>query len=647
MQLATYFGATIIYSAFSIIAVGLSAAVLMSRLAGARFAVGGAFVLTVCAIGIYWNAVVFIGLFLIGKKVTWYVLLAKLTLEAILMVLAILLTRREIPEVVRRSFEDPVVLAFFAIGSLGGCWAMLQFPHVLDSSQIQWTQLALSQTMSLSLPAMLGYSGLVPYPAVLFPDAPVVTTAAAFKPLLVALFACLALMLADVLAPRHRVFYALGFALLSIVTTFGLYGLLNLGKDSIWGLIFGMAFLATLCRERPSEHSVEMGIYFAVATTTGIIALPYMLTAYLLWLCFSAPEDKAADTIPMMLLINAPVFPPALAGFLKGGLVSCFIGYAAASLVIIGLMRIGSVRQVAATVVAPLRLIRAWLPMLLLVPCWALFPVALHFPVWFNADGSVVKETRHPLDGVTTFFGYLSSNPLQDRTFWLGLAGAAVVGFTRFGRERAGLSALAAMPLAVLLLALVRAHSGIPIVSDFNVWDLVKDIPQWLGGTLYVFLLFAALRSVFEGLRPVAFLAPVIATSTCFAWAWPKVPGGMFTARVTYNTYSGSVNASMAVAASLVWEHLRWKIIYMDPELDISRRYFYSFQMYGGRPSRFELEKLATQIVSGGGVNGFIVKNGDIAVLEKAAIDRGGQMTHLASLDDGKASLVKVVIDRK
>ena len=45
-----------------------------------------------------------------------------------------------------------------------------------------------------------------------------------------------------------------------------------------------------------------------------------MAVAYGLWLLFSAQEDRAADTVPALVLFNLPVLPTVLAGFLNAGL---------------------------------------------------------------------------------------------------------------------------------------------------------------------------------------------------------------------------------------------------------------------------------------------------------------------------------------
>ncbi|WP_137128648.1 hypothetical protein [Rhizobium sp. FY34] len=53
--------------------------------------------------------------------------------------------------------------------------------------------------------------------------------------------------------------------------------------------------------------------------------------------------------------------------------------------------------------------------------------------------------------------------------------------------------AVAAMPFAATALALIHHDLGLHVISDFNTWDLVKDVPMWLGGTYFQFVVVSAI----------------------------------------------------------------------------------------------------------------------------------------------------------
>ena len=205
-----------------------------------------------------------------------------------------------------------------------------------------------------------------------------------------------------------------------------------------------------------------------------------------------------------------------------------------------------------------------------------------------------MTETRAPLDGVTYFFGYMLAAPVQNATVALGLLASLVVGFTPLGRRRPGLVAVAAMPALVLVLALTRAHLHLPDISDFNVWDVVKNIPQWFGGALLVLVLLGTLLGLSQFVT-WAWLYPVslvVVTGFCAVAAVRSLSVEYYERPITFDRYAAYSDADMPKASSLAWQYLRGHPIWMDPNTALSKAAFYASQMYGARPSVYNSDKI-------------------------------------------------------
>ncbi len=647
MMLADYYLVGLAYTAISIMGVGLAITTWLRRAGLVRSDSASSLLLTIAAAGIYWNTIVFLLFFAAHARISGSIVIIKCAVEAAGLVVTALITREQIHSVIKSISRDGFTLLLTVASVLLGTWAMLQFPHVLDSSQLAWTQQVLDGDSGPPVSAMMGYSGLIVFLGALFSDSPLVTTAAALKPLLLGIHGCLSVYVGECIDARHRRFYVLSFFALSLLSFFGSYGLVQLGKDSVWGIIFAVAFMATLCGQQGATRAVEAALYFAVAATTGVIAVPYMVMFYALWLVLACPPESVGRNLTAMAAVNLPIFPTVLAGFLNAGLLPFYAIYVAAAFLILAAQRLIWSRVAHMISHRSFRLIPPVLPLLFLAPCLALLPVALRFPVWINPDGSPIIEVRPPLDGHTNFIEYFLSPSFQKPTVALGLAAALLIGFTPLAKRQPGLIALAAAPFAVLLLALLRAHSTIHVISDFNVWDMVRDIPLWLGGTVFVLLLLAGCAVLTELLplpvraRPIV---PVLIVIACLFADQPAVIVSTFASPVYYSRYAGFSERDMAAVSSLIWQKFRGYTLWLDPELNISKHYFYSFQMFGARAAVFDALHM-NDILMGNAAKIVIVSNKALAGLGDAAAKRGGKLEYLDVLQEEPASFVQIIFN--
>lgn len=644
MTLGGYYLAGLVFTAISILGVGASITAWLRRFKLVEVNSASGLLLMATAAGIYWNMIVFLLVFFGHLQISYSVTLAKFAVELAIVAITVLFSWPQARDLVHTVSADGLTLLLGLSGALLGSWAMMQFPQVLDSGQLIWTQLQIANPGNLPVSAMMGYTGLVIFVAAIFPGTPVVVMAASLKPLLFGIFGCVAVYAADCINPKRRKFYAAAFFALALLSFFGSYGLVQLGKDSVWGILFALAFMTTLCREDADRHNVEAALYFAVASTTGVIAVPYIVMFYALWLALACPPKNLGRSLAAMALINLPSFPTVLAGFGAVRPLFVFALYVPAALLVVMAHRRNLFRWIDSIDQRPFRMIAAFLPLLLLVVCAALFPIRLKLAAWSNPDGTTIFDVRPPLDGKTNFYEYFIDVPLQQFTVICGLAAALFIGWTPLGKRQSGFIALAVFPLAVLSLALIRVHTGIPIINDFNMWDMIRDIPNWLGGTVFVFLALAGAEAIAElSIIPAAvgFGGPVLMAVICAYAGQREISTSTFFSPVHYSRYAGYVDADMADTSSLVWEKFRGFTLWMDPALNISKSYFYSFQMYGAAPAEFSIAKIG-YILRGTGPKLLIVQNKDLNALIQQANEHGKALHYLDILKNDAASMILI-----
>lgn len=635
--------AGILYSAVVIMLVGLCLLALCKRIGLSASSGATGHVLCSFALGVYSSTVFALIWISLGLQWSNIVVVVKLAVDAVVVASAFLVARRELVTLSREILADRVLVATAALGLCIGMWAFWRYPHVLDSGQLIWTQSLLTVGRPEMSSSMVGFSALVLFLGRVFGELPVVTVAAAFKPLLGLVAGVTVCHAVTCLKLRWRLPSTLVAFALMLLSGFGLYGLTNLGKDSIYGVLLSIAFMASLCRPAAERRSVELGILFATAATLGVIAVPYALAAYLIWLVLAPQDARAWSTLPAMWLVGLPVLPSVLSGFLGRSFVVVMATYLLLGLAIAILRRAAAAFSFAR--IAPLvEYARPWIPALFALPCLVMLPFELAFPVWRNVDGSLVTEVRAPLDGKTTLVGLLTNDPQQATTVIAGSAAAMLLGFTSLGRGTPGLIAMAAMPFAVLFAALVRLWLRLPVISDFNVWDIIKDVPLWYGGPLFGLLALAGVQAGAETVLRARFrVAGAIALGAWLIYSGiHRLDYRYFIQPVTFTSIGGYSDADMARTSELAWQRFRERIMYFDNRLSLTQSHFYSFQMYEVRPSFLapaDIERVVAQVT---GPTGFVIRRDllDRLVAVSSSTDRS--VRQLATVQNGEGVVIEV-----
>ena len=428
----------------------------------------------------------------------WHIPRFEMVIAKYAMDLAILLGmmvrfRAESWAIVVRIFSglrSPSILSL-VVGSITlGCFAMVICPYSLDSSPIAWT----SKYLDIPGLSVLVSKGSPTYIAMLyFPSQllaswyPVPTIAASLKPALCLLTVLAIVRVVNRLPLKNREWLYGIFFLTLAASFFGIYGLQQTGKHSVFGATFLIIFLADLLLPPESESEsfcvTQAGLSLSATMGLGVIAVPYALVISTLFLLLSANRIKCFRvalslvlwaSVPFVLNLSPMVHIPLWQSVSLTVVVACFCWCLSKTQ---GLKWFATMSS------------RPWfqfIPVFIILISWVGLSFAL--PVKF-ADG------RPPLDGETSFFELLFKydRVIPEHVVLSGLIGVLICCTTpRFSRIP-GLMAYAIFPFVTLLAAMIVAHfppSSIPLHPQ-HFWDLVKDVPNWCYG--FYFGLFSVI----------------------------------------------------------------------------------------------------------------------------------------------------------
>lgn len=588
------------------------------------------------AIGFYVLALVFVGTYLVRLDLT---LLPSLGIVVVVFIalaavpLSFRIVRRVSAKAWRELVHLPVVVAAVVLFA-AGAWAFWQYPHVYDSGQLLWTQFIVDGSrISSQIAPMFGFSGLIALPAALAPDLPIATLASGYKPFLLMLSGLTCWHAAESLDLRPRGLATIVAILLMVLTVFGFGGLFVTGKDSIFGLLFATAFLMTIARSDSTERGIELGLYLTAAATLGIIAIPFLMVAYGLWLLLAGRE--AWRTVTPVYLVGLPLLPLVLAGFSGKPALVMFGAYLVAGLAVLA-VRWALHREILPPRLNPL--LAAGIPVLCFAAAALLMPVNVLAPVYLNPDGTMFMRSTFPTDGKTTLIDMMLGYGHQALTVGLGTVVMLTVGASGFGRERPGIVAVAAAPFIVICFVILQYRAGLGLLNPTFVWDLVKDVPQWLGGSLIA--IFAVLGGVLlGGWVPNRFAKTATLCSLALMVTAYAVPQANLDLRPnTFSAVTGSTTPDVAVVAEHAWRELKGHKLYLDPNTLVSQEpHFYDLQMYMVTPRKFGFPILDQPLPA---KSGFVVRDDVLPVLVWAAKANKASLRRLAQLSDSSLYLV-------
>ncbi len=354
-----------------------------------------------------------------------------------------------------------------------GLIAILNYPHVFDSGQLMQTNLMVTEGWDFLKTNRfgIGFSALGYFPTVLFNDLPLCSIFPGFKLFLLGLTGLMVIYGIDRLDVTYRGSSKVLYFFIVMGSIFGLYGAVELGKDSIWALLFGFIYIFSLswAGKKGSISIPASVLFFICSISLGMIAIPYILFFTGIFLMVKYLPRRLTGSKVLYMTVIAVLF---------------FIG----------------------TRLMPVKLpIGSTLPMV--------------------KAGRSIYSFRAPTDGRISFYSYIaqyerhSTSNKESRVIYKNVGFTIVIGllgvillpffkdrffkdrFSNVGVKSTGLFLLAA-PAAFLSLTLPAKNwlpagheDKIPFTpfSSFNAWNLIKDLPQWciqvIAGIFFILLL--------------------------------------------------------------------------------------------------------------------------------------------------------------
>jgi hypothetical protein len=145
------------------------------------------------------------------------------------------------------------------------------------------------------------------------------------------------------------------------------------------------------------------------------------------------------------------------------------------------------------------------------------------------------------------------------------------------------------------VLALFRIKLELGILTDFNIWDLIKDIPNWYGGALYALFAVAALALGLERVRVSVLRVAFAIGAAALLSFWPVLRYDLkeFAAPVQYTSTGGYSDSDMARISETIWKLMHHSHVLIDLDTKFGKYGFYTLQMYGALASVLTDETLA------------------------------------------------------
>ena len=494
--------AALLHAAYFLLGVLLTGAAVLALLPPAEDDDDGPrAILRLAAAGVLWNGAELAAVLALtppGPLPRGPVLVAKLAADAALVLAAALFRRARLRRLARAGLGSvPPVLAALAI--VCAVAALRAFPYVADCHQLRWAQGVVAGVHAAGDSGATGFSAWILFPGLVAGDLPLFSSGAGARlPLfLLAFLAARALVTAS--GARRAAFSTGLFLLFLLASYFGRFGLFELGKDSLFGLVFAMAYAAALPRTRPAEGRRDRALFFGAAVLLGVITLPFLAVLTALDVARRLPAGGLRGEGRALAAVGIPATLPALFAMSRiprGVLLGLVV--AAGSLLLALPDRPFAIRAGRSA-----RLFR-FVPLLLFAALGLagvlLMPVRLEIPFSLDAAALPVLEARFPLNGRASFPVYLlaGGGPRHVPVAVAGLAGVLLYLLRPPERREPCFVAVALAPLVVSLTGLVLARLPAPPLAPFHIWDLVKDVPQWLTAPFWGLFAVLAVDEVFD-----------------------------------------------------------------------------------------------------------------------------------------------------
>lgn len=368
--------------------------------------------------------------------------------------------------------------ALFAVALVYGICGTVFFPYGHDNSAIKWTaQFLLDPQCSIaSSEGAPAYIGILVFPSLILQGTvPVPTLAAGLKIPLAFLVAFVFRRFMNQLPLGiHRSTAAFISMLFLFCVFFSHYGLLATGKETVFSITLFFLFIAELIHRGAKDstaNNVQASLALAASVGFGAVSIPYALLLFFTLICMQWAGGHGKPfkpfrftstlifitAIPIIVSVHAMLNKP---WWLVVTLVSVpfLVSYSLKN-VAIPLLPISSKIK---------KLVPAFSLLVILGFLFCLMPVN-YFLGYF------------PMDGESTIIQVIDFNGTIG---WLGIIGLVIFFFAQYSRTNLASSAFAMFPFVGLLLPLILARfpDAEIGVAKLKIWDLAKDIANWILG---------------------------------------------------------------------------------------------------------------------------------------------------------------------
>lgn len=386
--------------------------------------------------------------------------------------------RLHLPQITRLE------LFVYTLFILFGLLAILCYPFVYDSAQLGSLIQYIDSDIEFSgdRKGMFSYSGLIMPLIYLAPDSFIAPVVSSLKLILCILFGSCILASAKVLKTEKGDFLLPCLLIIFASSSLGLYGVAELGKDTIFGIAFLWLFMLSFhenLRNKLSEKS--QAIFFVAAFSFGIVTLPYLALYIFLLSILTNQIVRILRVINYVLIFGGPGL--AVSVNLTTGIP--FIYLFSAILLVVALLRIIDKESWLENAGKWNIFTHSKLFQILILGVCICIIVALS-PLTGNLDpefNSQWPSLRPPL-GIVEFFPGLVLGPNVENVmsvfiFFIGTC-CIVLGII-FSKNRE-VSAILLLPILGITFCIVHVYIDASVIRYRLLWDLYKDIPQWLSG---------------------------------------------------------------------------------------------------------------------------------------------------------------------
>lgn len=378
---------------------------------------------------------------------------------------------------------------------------MYSNPYVYDSGQLGFVAGYTSELQFTHDRGMHGYSALILLLSSLFKNFPIPFVASSIKILIIIIFFYSFLNLSRYFFPDKK---SIGPLLILIFgffsSTLGLYGFSVLGKDSILGIAFMFLFFSLWINNEKKFHFslTDQSFIFLASVSIGIICIPFFIVFFIFLYLGDILNKKLFYFFKKTFIFGGPILIWITSTAINlNYLLSSALILLLALLVFLYSFCIENIYHGSARIN-----LNMFNNLLNFVPIFFLL-IVIFFPFSnysidpiFNYQWS---SLRPPLDPSLNFFDSLTNVIHTERTMSkiLFYFGWFVILISPIYIKSNSFRALAIMPFFLLLFCFLHVEYDLHIIRYRLLWDIYKDIPQWLSG-FYVSLGFLIIYRFFS-----------------------------------------------------------------------------------------------------------------------------------------------------